>query len=657
MVRLLDRAGLTRLSHRLALLPLAVHKGVLRARRLADDHGGTRRAERRGQEWATTWESAFGSMDTWLRRPGAGQLWVGPESGARWARRTTTRTDVEQAEAVLAGRIPLLGAEPERGHPPRWLRDGYTGAEWPLEPAGNLPLARGDGSDIRTIWELSRCYHFVALARAFWRTGDPRFVTGFREQAESWLAANPAGLGPNWVSPLDVAIRGANWALAAVILARAPGLPARFWAGYLASLRIAARHIRRNLEWHPVYRGNHYISNAVGLVYLGALFRDDPEGDGWLRTGAAILRREMDWQVHPDGVCFEGSIGYHRLVTEFFTWGGAVVQRNLPTALPPAWWRRLGRMRGFIEAYLDAEGRAPLVGDADDGRLHHLCAEAARHPRRHRAGLRPSVVGGSPPSAAFPAGGFYLLRNGRDRCIVRCGPVGLAGAGSHDHNDQLAVELSLDGRDLITDSGTFAYTRDLARRFAFRSVQAHTAVQVGNEEPNPIVVGRPWRVLADRTRSRCDRWHSGPEGTRFEGHHRGYTHRPSGAVVHRSVAVDAGSSAWEILDRVDGQGAEEVTWRLHLAPGAIAAESSVEGAWSFRHEAAPDHRFLLEAPAGLALEWGESAWSETYGVSVMRPMLSLRGRVALPIAISLQIVRAAAPGGRQEFPGTVQDSR
>jgi hypothetical protein len=128
-------------------------------------------------------------------------------------------------------------------------------------------------------------------------------------------------------------------------------------------------------------------------------------------------------------------------------------------------------------------------------------------------------------------------------------------------------------------------------------------------------------------------------------------------VVHRTVAVDARSAAWEIVDRVEGQGSEDVTWRLHLAPGHIVEESRAGGEWCFRHEAAPRHRLVLRAPAALALESGESAWSESYGVSVMRPMLSLRGQVALPLVISLQIVPAALPGGREDSPGTAQESR
>lgn len=637
MVRLLDRAGLSRLSRSLALLPLVVHKGVQGARRLDDEHGGTDRAASRARQWGAAWLERHGSMEAWFNRPGAGQLWLGPEAAPRWARRAASALDLACAESVLAGTIPLIGAEPVTGNPPAWRRDGYTGREWPLLAAGRIPLMRGDGSDIRTVWELSRCYHFAILAKAFWRTGEPRFVAAFQGHAESWQSDNPPGLGPNWASPMDAAIRGANWALAAVLFARAPGLPRTFWASYLANLRLTARHVSRHLEWHPHFRGNHYISNAVGLVYIGGLFRDDPEGNRWLRKGAAILESEMAYQVHPDGVSFEASVGYHRLVTEFFSWGGAVVRRNLPGALSPAYWEKLALMRRFLELYLDAEGRAPLIGDADDGRLHHLCAAAAQNPRRHRLGL-PAIGRPQPAtSAAFPNGGFYILAVGRDRCMVRCGPVGLAGAGSHDHNDQLSYELVLDGREAITDSGTFAYTRDLAARYAFRSVAAHNAIQLGMEEPNPITIGRPWRILADRTRSTCLFWESGPGGTHFEGRHQGYRHRPSRALVRRRIGVDARSGAWEIGDQLEGSGSELVTWRLHLAPGRVTVETVAEGSWSFRHDSVPGRRFTIRAPAGFTLEWSESPWSERYGSIVSRPMVLLQGQVELPVVITLGI--------------------
>lgn len=628
---------------RLALLPHALFKGRQLTRRWRDEHGGWRRAADRAARWADAWASGVGAFATWLDRPHGGRLWLDHHAGPRWARRMTVAADVAFAERVLAGTLPRLGADPEVGHPPAWRRDGYTGREWPLLPGSRLPLDRADGGDIRTVWELSRGYHLVLLARAWWRTADPRFLEGFQAHIDSWIADNPPGLGPNWISPMDAAIRGANWALAAVLLAPAPGVPVAFWARLLANLRLTAWYVARYPEWHPVHRGNHYISNGVGLVYLGALFRDDPEGARWLRHGADILRREMFHQVHADGLSFEGSVAYHRLVTEFFTFGGEVTRRNLPAALPPGWWERLERMHRFVDTCLDSEGRAPLIGDADDGRLHWLCARAAAEPRHHRLGLPQPRRARETGSAAFPDGGFYVLRGGGDRAVVHCGSVGLAGAGSHDHNDQLGFELSLHGGELITDSGTYCYTRDLATRFAFRATAAHSVVQLGGEEQNPIAVNLPWRVLADRTRSECIAWDAGAEGASFAGRHFGYVHRPSRAVCQRTIQLHGTSGRWEIDDLIEGQGREAVVWRLHFSPGPVTLAPLAANHWSLHHPALGQRRMQLELPRGLVPRLGESPWSERYGVLVPRAVLEAGGDVALPARIQMRIV-SSTPG-------------
>ncbi|HEV8613196.1 MAG TPA: alginate lyase family protein [Gemmatimonadales bacterium] len=626
-----------RLRETLSLFPLAGYRLLQRARLARDEQGGLARFEASERR---RWEAGFlaeQSIAVWLARDGAGRFWLPPASGRRWARRSCSPDDQAWAEAVLTGRWSLLGAAESVRNPPAWRRDLYSGAEWPLEPSSRIPLLRGDGSDIRTVWELSRCYHFVVLAKAFWRTGEARFARTFREQVESWLETNPAGRGPNWRSPMDAAIRAANWVVATLLFAGAEELPSEFWSRLLANLRVTARFVERHLEWHPRYRGNHFISNAVGLVYVGALFRDDPAGARWLARGARILRREMEFQVSPDGVSCEAAPGYHRLVTEFFSYGGDLCERN-GHPLPASFWSRLRSMYGFIDTYLDAAGLAPLIGDADDGRLHLLCAEAGHRPGAHRLGLPRRYWPLRPPvSAAFPQGGFYVLRSGRSRCIVRCGPVGLHGAGSHDHNDQLSYELVLDGRRLIMDSGTYAYTRSLAERFAFRATAAHNAIQLGDEEQNPIRPERPWRILKDRTRAQCVEWVVDASSGKFRGRHAGYAHRPSGAVCHRSISAHFDLNEWSAADRVEGRGRELLTWRTHFAPGELLPTRSEPGDWSFRHSEVPGYSIRLTASTAMDLTVGESRLSERYGTWVKRPMLVLEGEVELPLELTLTI--------------------
>jgi hypothetical protein len=592
----------------------------------------------RADRWAATSgssPSAFRSPGAWLRRRGAGSFWLSPEEASDWARASFTPEDLAVADAAIAGVFELLGSGPiHLGDPPRWRQDLYSGYEWPLEPSHRIGIQRGDGSDIRTVWELSRSYHLLPLARAYWSTRETRYRDAFVRHVDSWIADNPLGKGPHWASPMDAGIRAANWIVALLLFADAEGIPAEFWRRISANLYATGLFLERHLEWHPVYRGNHFVSNGVGLVYLGTLLRDTRAGARWLRTGADILCKEILTQVHDDGVSFEASLAYHRLDTEFFAYGGELLRRNLPEGLPAPYEDRLRRMYRFIATYLPRGGEASMLGDADDGRLHSVSTRGWLEPRRHALGLPDGYWPEEPPSsAAFPEGGFFVLRHGEDHAIVRCGSVGLNGAGSHDHNDQLSFELVLGGRRVVADSGTYAYTRDLAARFAFRATAAHSVAQLGVEEQNPIRIDRPWRILADRTRSECLRWEPSSESILFEGRHFGYAHRPSGAVCRRRLATELPGGVWELRDEITGVGTEVLRWRLHLATEDIEWVTRDEESCELVLPGSPAIRIEVRMPSGLRVSAPRVPASDRYGERHERICLTVEGEVLLPFVI------------------------
>jgi hypothetical protein len=267
-----------------------------------------------------------------------------------------------------------------------------------------------------------------------------------------------------------------------------------------------------------------------------------------------------------------------------------------------------------------------------------VSAEGWLEPRRHRLGL-PGAYWPTEPgeTASFPHGGFHVLRARTAHAIIRCGRLGLGGAGSHDHNDQLSFELVLAGRRIVADSGTFAYTRDLAARFAFRSTAAHSVVQVGDDEQNPIRRDLPWRMLADRTRSEGRLLELPGKAVGFEGRHFGFAHRASGAVHHRRITADATGSSWEIADRVEGTGAEPLTWRLHLGVEAAHEVSSRDGVHEFLLPGEPGVRITLRVPPGLVARLESSAISDRYGVQSVRPCLTVTGTASLPVSITSTI--------------------
>ena len=56
---------------------------------------------------------------------------------------------------------------------------------------------------------------------------------------------------------------------------------------------------------------------------------------------------------------------------------------------------------------------------------------------------------------------------------VRCGSIGLAGLGAHDHYDQLSIELYIKNQRILYDPGTFIYTPLQNKRQLYRSINAH----------------------------------------------------------------------------------------------------------------------------------------------------------------------------------------
>ena len=102
----------------------------------------------------------------------------------------------------------------------------------------------------------------------------------------------------------------------------------------------------------------------------------------------------------------------------------------------------------------------------------------------------------------YPDFGLFIFHSKRVYLAVRCGPVGQNGFGGHAHNDQLALELSIDGVDQFADPGTYLYMPLPAYRNAYRSVKAHFAPQSGDgREPGKLSLGL-FR-LGDKAKAKC----------------------------------------------------------------------------------------------------------------------------------------------------------
>lgn len=572
---------------------------------------------------------------------------------------------VRGADAVLRHEFDLLGSGVcTLGKTLPWHADFKIGREWPLAYSNGIEYAELDQpSDIKVPWELSRCQHFARLGQAYWLTGDERYAREFVAETMDWSASNPFCQGVNWACAMDVALRAVSWIWGFHFFADAEACrEQRFRSTFLKTLFVHGEFIVKFLEKGDL-NGNHYLCDGVGLVHLGLFFAPAPQSRRWLTLGREIVEGEILKQTTPDGVDFEVSTAYHRLVLEAFLASYLLLRRHGQE--PPAeCWTRLERMCDFVAAYTKPNGRAPMFGDADDGRIQILGTED-RNDHRYllstaavlfRNGAFKQVASrcwddtfwllgmesparfakleAPPPddrSRAFPEGGFYVLRSKDAHLVVDCGDVGFGGRGGHGHNDILSFELFLNGFNVVTDCGAYIYTASFAWRNKFRSTSFHNTVQVDDEELNRFVGPRAlWQLRNDATPVNAV-LEPGDDVDLFRGGHRGYE-RLSSPVHHtRTIIVDKDAPRVAVHDRLSGVGTHDATWRFHLDPATTVELVGRD----VRIASGPREVWLTHASTatlGVALEDG---WvSPSYGVKIPSIVVMLKGTVTMPFDAS-----------------------
>ena len=522
---------------------------------------------------------------------------------------------IMSAEDVCGHLFNLLGSgrtNIDTGGGIAWNMDFKSGALWPeiyFKGMGDLEDL-DKRSDIKVPWELSRSQHFIGLGKAYVITGDEKYAREFVGQIRSWIHANPVRLGVNWVCTMDVAIRAANWLVGFQFFKDSPSLDNKFVVEFYKSILLHGRHIMSNLENSGVTT-NHYLSNIAGLLCIAVLFPEAHESEGWKRFAVSELKKEMFKQVNEDGMDFEGSTCYHRLVLELFFFtvllsvrdqsneGGGDYIKNAERIFGPDFVERLRGMFEFVLATTKPNGMMPQIGDNDNGRYlifsekpildsEYLLDFAAIFFNDSKFRLKEfklsedslwifgslgynsvkrmpvkSVWG--VPSAAFRQSGVYVIRANRTFLIIHCAGNGQRGLGGHSHNDALSFEMNIDGRDLIVDPGTYLYTADYRSRNEYRSSFYHNAVTIDGTQPARFNEREMFRMLDD-VRTEVSKWEMTDFGWVFVGEHYGYERGDTGVGHRRKIEVHKSGRKAVITDSFYGDGRHSLLWNLTLSP-------------------------------------------------------------------------------------------
>jgi hypothetical protein len=550
-----------------------VHRGVRLARYPIDV------AEARAGIYGRPSRHQRARLERW-RGP---QAFVFSEATARAPLAPETRA---VAEAYLLGRQAVLGLGELALPDEPWHFEPRARGFWPVIDAGRVVAAAPDDFDPRITWELNRGHGWIVLARAYAATRDGRFRDRLVHELRSWWRTNPIGVGINWVSAMEAAIRIHAFAWIAALL-RGDG-DAAPWRLLAELLFQHAAFVARNLSRFSS-ANNHLIVELSGLAVAGRVL-DIPR---WRDGALGALVREAERQTFPDGVNVEMATHYHMFVLEALLLVAWLERAYRAPA--PALEKVIARMTAYLDAITLRSGIVLHQGDNDDGTLlplfadHHAeqllstaLALTAAPPRA--AGDSPAPgegalllcdgaararVAAPPRSCWFGDAGQVVLRGARLHVAFDAGPFGFGTLAAHAHCDALAVTVAFDDRPLLVERGTYRYNGDREARDRYRSTAAHNTVQLGAREQGDAVGPFLWSRKPVTSIEHCELGVNTLDVVRAS--HDGFA-----PARHLRTLVRLGDSL-AVVDEVRGaRPGEPVIARWHLAPG-VALVDIVDG--------------------------------------------------------------------------------
>lgn len=317
------------------------------------------------------------------------------------------------------------------------------------------------------LWNFNLHYfeYGIALAAAWKNTGDEKYIACFKRLIISWIDACPYAEGDAW-HPYTISLRIINWMIALDLFGDVLAGDSAFTNAVTKSMYLQYLHLLINQEKH--LRANHYWENLKTLLICSVAFGERDVYGRVLRD----FEGQLNEQILSDGVHFERSLMYHKLVLEGMlrVWLAAN-QADCP--LPKAFIPKAQAMLNAMVSLEKGMGKTPFFNDAADG-VAKDCNQLVFACKR--------VLGldADDSLTAFPDAGYYKLYNGDIAVMFDAGEPGPSYMLGHAHCDCLSFELSYKGRPVIVNSGTYAYQSEL--RPYFRSTAAHNTVMVDGEE-------------------------------------------------------------------------------------------------------------------------------------------------------------------------------
>lgn len=356
----------------------------------------------------------------------------------------------------------------DRNYASRFKVDGLDSNSFSiLNEQHIVDLSEWSVSEASHLWNFNLHYfeYCVPLAARYTESHNRDDLDQFKRLVLTWIMSCKYPHGDAW-HPYTISLRLINWLVCLDLFGDALTEDAVFMDLFEKSMYRLYRHLLANQEKHLL--ANHYFENLKTLVICALLFGED---DVFAEVERDLLA-QLDEQILADGVHYERSMMYHKLVLEGLlrvTLAYRASGKQVPDKV-------LFKAKQMLDAMASIErgmGKTPFFNDSADGVAKECDAlvDACRNVLGYEA---------DSSKTSFPESGFYKLYDGDASLVFFAGEPGPRYMLGHAHCDLLSFELSVAGEPVIINSGTYAYQSEF--RPYFRSTAAHNTCQIDGSE-------------------------------------------------------------------------------------------------------------------------------------------------------------------------------
>ncbi len=362
-----------------------------------------------------------------------------------------------------------------------WHTDCIHHYHWPLRYFSKIDFIQSSvHCDIKIVWEKSRLQYLLSLAILHaTQPSSTIYLEKLKEIMFSWIKENPSGFGPNWVSAMEVAIRGVNLLIIYLLVQQDLTIYQRD-----SMLHVLSEHyfFLRHFPEKSDVSGNHYLATEMGLFILGIFISNTKD------ERAILLNKFLNVslkQFTTDGLQIEFSPTYHLLCLEMIAVAYSFAQ-YFKLDHTDKLYSILSNGYRVCQSLADSRGRLPLFSDNDSGKILDLGQET-RHINHfsNSDGLFYKLLNCISPfklidqsidinSQYIKPFGILVTKNAK--LIYRCGEHGLLGRAAHDHDDNLSFWFTAFDHEIIIEAGCAPYTLNAKDREQTISSNSHNVI-------------------------------------------------------------------------------------------------------------------------------------------------------------------------------------